>query len=199
MENKTYLIRARCPLLEINSNEPDDYITTNEDFRKFCNEVFDLEDEDNMINPVFKRFVNKISAVKTVGRKLIEYRDAQGFKRKLATSKGLVHIGYSRLREEYIYVECEDIFYRGYRVFWANLCLVNANECVPLDKNYANGNVEIIEWNRRHSTKAIKYINNKLQTIMYRVDKIFYSVEEVEADMQNPEESEMGKIIETML
>ena len=199
MNENTYIIVAKSPVLEINSNDYGNYITTNDDFKKFCNDIFDLEAEKNDVNPVFQRYVKKVYSANTVYKTFIEDRDAEGFKKKVLTKRGNVRIGYSRIRVEYIYVEHNGLYYRGFRVFFANLCLANANKYTPLDKNYGNGNVEIILWNKRHFTKAIKYINNKLQTIMYCVDKIFYSLEEAEQDMKNPSESNLGKVIETML
>lgn len=197
-KEKIYLIEARCPSLDVDSKEFDNFITSNEDFKKFCQEVFDLEDADPF-DPVFLRYVKKFEKVTVCKEKVFEERDIQGIQKVVATKKGKVKVGYTRVRENRIYIENNGVYLRGYKVFWADLCLVGAMNFVPLDKSLGNGNIEILQWNKRKSTKGIRFIHNKVQSIMYVVDMEFSSLEEMQKDIENPKDLNLTSLIEPLL
>jgi len=197
MNEELFLVSARHPSLG-SAGEFVDYITTNEDFRRFTSEVFDLT-ADNRGNELFRQYIRMFQKVQFVGTGLIEDRAVQGIEKVISTSQGDVKIGYSRVRENRIYVECEGKYLRGIRGFWADLCLVNAMDFVPLDKSKGDGNIEILMWNKRKSIKSIKFIHNKVQSILYVVDMEFGSEEEVQADMENPKDLNLSVIFEPIL
>lgn len=62
-----------------------------------------------------------------------------------------------------------------------------------------NGNIEIIEWNKRKSTKAVRFIHNKIQSLLYVVDMEFMTFEDMEKDMEKPQEVNIRAIIEPLL
>ena len=70
---------------------------------------------------------------------------------------------------------------------------------VPLDKSKGDGNIEILMWNKRKSIKSIKFIHNKVQSILYVVDMELGSEEEVQADMENPKDLNLSVIFEPIL
>lgn len=197
MNEELFLVSARHPSLG-SAGEFVDYITTNEDFRRFTSEVFDLT-ADNRGNELFRQYIRMFQKVQFVGTGLIEDRAVQGIEKVISTSQGDVKIGYSRVRENRIYVECEGKYLRGIKGFWADLCLVNAMDFVPLDKSKGDGNIEILMWNKRRSIKSIKFIHNKVQSILYVVDMEFGSEEEVQADMENPKDLNLSVIFEPIL
>lgn len=197
-KQKLYLIEARCPSLDVDSKEFDNFITSNEDFQKFCQEVFDLEDADPF-DPVFLRYIKRFERVSVCMEKVFEDRNIQGIQKVVETRKGKVKVGYTRVRENRIYIENNGVYLRGYKVFWADLCLVGAMDFVPLDKSLGNGNIEIIQWNRRKSTKGIRFIHNKVQSIMYVVDMEFSSLEEMQKDIDNPKDLNLTSLIEPLL
>lgn len=197
-KEKLYLIEARCPSLDVDSKEFDNFITSNEDFKKFCQEVFDLEDAD-LFDPVFLRYIKRFERVSVCMEKVLEDRDIQGIQKVVETKKGKVKVGYTRVRENRIYIENKGVYLRGYKVFWADLCLVGAMDFVPLDKSLGNGNIEILQWNKRKSTKGIRFIHNKVQSIMYVVDMEFSSLEEMQKDIANPKDLNLTSLIEPLL
>lgn len=197
MNEELFLVSARHPSLG-SAGEFVDYITTNEDFRRFTSEVFDLT-ADNRGNELFRQYIRMFQRVQFVGYGLIEDRAVQGIEKVITTSQGDVKIGYSRVRENRIYVEFGGKYLRGIRGFWADLCLVNAMDFVPLDKSKGDGNIEILMWNKRKSIKSIKFIHNKVQSILYVVDMEFGSEEEVQADMENPKDLNLSVIFESIL
>lgn len=197
MNEELFLVSARHPSLG-SAGEFVDYITTNEDFRRFTSEVFDLT-ADNRGNELFRQYIRMFQKVQFVGNGLIEDRAVQGIEKVIPTSQGDVKIGYSRVRENRIYVECEGKYLRGIKGYWADLCLVNAMDFVPLDKSKGDGNIEILMWNKRRSIKSIKFIHNKVQSILYVVDMEFGSEEEVQADMENPKDLNLSVIFEPIL
>lgn len=197
MNEELFLVSARHPSLG-SAGEFVDYITTNEDFRRFTSEVFDLT-ADNRGNELFRQYIRMFQKVQFVGTGLIEDRAVQGIEKVISTSQGDVKIGYSRVRENRIYVECEGKYLRGIKGYWADLCLVNAMDFVPLDKSKGDGNIEILMWNKRKSIKSIKFIHNKVQSILYVVDMELGSEEEVQADMENPKDLNLSVIFEPIL
>lgn len=128
-----------------------------------------------------------------------EDRAGQGIERVVATGKGDIKIGYTRIRENRIYVECSGRFYRGIKTFFADLCLIGAMDFVPLDKSRGDGNIEILMWNKRKATKGIRFIHNKIQSVLYVVDMEFGSEEEMQADLNDPKELNLGLIIGPLL
>ena len=197
-ETPFYLIRARSPLLDIESTEYDNFIATNESFKLFCQDVFDLEGSDPL-DPVFLRYVQYFDRVAVHLKKTREDRQIQGIEKLIDLPEGKVKIGYTRVRENLIYVEHKGKYLRGYQVFWADLCLVNAMNFVPLDKSVGNGNIEILQWNKRKATKGVRFIHNKIQSIMYAVDAEFATKEEMQQDIDNPKELNLTLLIAPML
>ncbi|WP_324823649.1 hypothetical protein [Sinanaerobacter sp. ZZT-01] len=197
MSNKYYFIKARHPQMGLNIGF-DNYICTNEDFKRFCNDVFDLE-HDKEYDPVFSRFVRQVESVVKVEETESEDRTIEGIQKMVETSKGNVKIGYTRVRENRIYVQVGEIYLRGYKIFTADLCLVNAMDFIPLDKSKGNGNVEIIEWNKRKATKGIKFIHNKIENILYLVDMLFQTYEAMREDVENPTELNLTFFIEPLI
>ena len=96
-------------------------------------------------------------------------------------------------------MECAGKFLRGIKGSWTNLCLVGAMDFVPMDKSRGDGNIEILIWNKRKATKGIKFIHNKVQSILYVVDMEFGSEKEVQADMENPKDLNLSVIFEPIL
>lgn len=70
---------------------------------------------------------------------------------------------------------------------------------VPLDKSRGDGNIEILMWNKRKATKGIRFIHNKIQSVLYVVDMEFGSEEEMQADLNDPKELNLGLIIGPLL
>lgn len=114
-------------------------------------------------------------------------------------SKGMSATPYTRVREERIYVRLGNTYIRGYKVFFGDLGLIGAMEYIPLDKNYGKGNVDIIEWTKLHSVKGLRFIGNKIQNILYIVDKVFKSEEEMNKDIEEPTELDISLFLQQML
>lgn len=199
-KDNLFLVSGKSPILECNRFDFCKYITTSEEFKTFTSEIVDLEKlEEGEVNTEYRQFVAAFERVILEGESEYEDRAIQGIERLVDTDKGKVKIGFTRVRENRIYVRSEDGFYRGIKVFFADLCLIGAMDFVPLDKSLGNGNIEILEWNKRKSTKKIKFIHNKVQSILYVVDMEFESLEKMQNDMDNPKELNLSAIIEPLL
>lgn len=195
-----FLLTAKSPLLGYGIDGYADYITTSQEFKEFTHSVVDLElMEEGVVNTEYAQYVKTFSKVEKIAEMEHEDRAIQGLVKTVKTSKGKVKIGYSRVRENRIYVAGNNRYYRGIRVFFADLCLVNAMDFVPLDKSIGFGNIEILKWNKRTSTKAIKFIHNKIQSILYVVDMEFDTETAMLEDIDNPKDLNLVPIIEPLL
>lgn len=197
MSDELYMVKARSSIAPPEAGFLD-YIATNEDFQKFAREVIDLSAE-NPLNPAFSRYVRQFKRIKLHGETLVEDRAIQGIEKVVDTKVGKVNIGYTRVRENRIYVSAEGQFYRGIRAFFGDICLVNAMDFTPLDKSEGDGNIEILVWNKRTSTKGIRFIHNKIQSILYVVDLEFESEESMLRDMENPSDLNLSLIFEPII
>ncbi len=178
----------------------DNYISNNASFKRFCEDVFDLSTELEEQPTHFRRYVPVCVKVEVVDETMIEKRALEGIYRVVDTNKGKVKIGFTRTRENRIYVKINDnLFLRGYRVFFGDLGLVKAMDYIPLDKNYGNGNIDIIEWNKEKNTKAIRFINNRIENIMYIVDMQFRTEKAMLEDIENPMEVNLTPIIQELM
>lgn len=195
-----YLLTAKSPLVDYGIEGYAEYIATSQEFKEFTHSVVDLElMEEGVVNTEYAQYVKTFSKVKKVMELEFEDRAIQGIVKTVDTQKGKVKIGYSRVRENRIYVAGDERYYRGIKVFFADLCLINAMDFVPLDKSIGFGNIEILKWNKRTSTKAIKFIHNKIQSILYVVDMEFESENAMLEDMDNPKDLNLIPIIEPLL
>lgn len=197
MNEELFLINAKHPSLGSTGNFLE-YIATNTEFKKFTSEVFDLTD-DNRDNELFRTYVRMFRRVQFVGEFAVEQQAAQGIEKTVPLTQGVAKIGYTVAKEDRIYVECAGKFLRGIKGSWTNLCLVGAMDFVPMDKSRGDGNIEILIWNKRKATKGIKFIHNKVQSILYVVDMEFGSEKEVQADMENPKDLNLSVIFEPIL
>ena len=66
-------------------------------------------------------------------------------------------------------------------------------------KSLGDGNIEILLWNKRKSTKGIRFIHNKIQSILYVVDMEFDCEDEMREDMENPKGLNLGLLLGSML
>lgn len=194
-----YLVVGRSPVYGLQAPKFESYITTSDEFKSFCKDMIDLDAEGQEVNATYSRYIRHISKVSEIGKTEFEDRAIQGIERTFQTEKGLVKIGFTRIREDRIYVQFDDRYLRGFKVFFADLCLVNSMDFVPLDKSMGDGNIEIIEWNKRKSTKAVRFIHNKVQSLLYVVDMEFMTFEDMEKDMETPQEVNIRAIIEPLL
>ena len=198
MSEELYLIRAKHPAIAKSTTDFANYIATREEFKQYAGEIFDIF-EDCQSNALFRDYVRYFQRVRLIDESYEEDRAGQGIERVVATGKGDIKIGYTRIRENRIYVECGGRFYRGIKTFFADLCLVGAMDFVPLDKSRGDGNIEILMWNKRKATKGIRFIHNKIQSVLYVVDMEFGSEEEMQADLNDPKELNLGLIIGPLL
>lgn len=199
-EKLLYMIRGRSPILECTSSDFFDFIATSEEFKRFTRNVVDIDavlSGKPTDSPFGMRFFGKV--VTKRGASEFEDRAIQGIERVVETPKGKVKIGFTQIRENRIYVFDGAKYYRGIKVFFSDLCLVGAMDYTPLDKSLGDGNIEIIKWNKRTSTKAIKFIHNKVQSILYIQDMEFKTEEDMFLDMENPKELNLSSIIEPLL
>lgn len=177
-----------------------EYITTNEDFKRFCGNVIDLENT-NKSDTLFSRCVESIEKADLLNKVLVEDRAIQGIQKVIETKKGKVKIGFTRIRKNLIYVLVEDDnrYLRGFSVLFADLCLVHAMNFIPLDKSTGDGNIQILKYNKRKATKGIKFIHNKVESILYMVDLEFETYEEMLQDIDNPKDINYALFIEPIL
>ena len=194
-----FIVRGRSGIQECSDEEFYDFITTSEEFKKFTRNAVDLDVQER--NSVCDKGTRIQHFSKAIKKGFLEFEDRaiQGIERVVDTQKGKVKIGFTQIRENRIYVYDGEKYHRGIKVFFSDLCLVGAMDYVPLDKSLGNGVLEIILWNKRTSTKAIKFIHNKLQSILYIIDMEFENEEDMLLDMENPQELNLTSIIEPLL
>ena len=198
MNDGLFLVSARHPSLDLSSSTFVNYIATNEEFKKFTSEVFDLT-EDNSSNALFAAYVKMFQRVHFVSESSCEMESAIGIERIMSSQQGDVKVGYTKTKEDRIYVECNGKYLRGVKGWWKDLCLVNAMDFIPLDKSLGDGNIEILLWNKRKATKGIRFIHNKIKSVLYVVDTEFDTEDEMERDMENPEEINLGLLLGSLL
>lgn len=196
MSEDLFIISARSAEVDLVVNDFEYYITTNELFNKFFKENTVLSSDFRDSHPHLATYVKEIRKAEKVGENYTENRDIQGIREEI----GSAVVGFSRVREEFVYVKCQGVYFRGLRVFFGDLGKIIAEGHIePLDKDVGNGNIEIIVWNKRKSVSEVKFIHNKLQSIMYVIDLSFDSYEEVIEDMKNPQYINLSRIIEPLL
>lgn len=198
MNEDLYLVNARHPSMDISSAPFVNYIATNAEFKQFTSEVFDLT-EDNRSNALFATYIKRFQRVQFIDEYTREEESEIGVEKVMSTHRGEVKIGYTQTKEGRIYVECDGKFLRGIKGWWKDLCLVNAMDFVPLDKSLGDGNIEILLWNKRKATKGIRFIHNKIRSILYVVDMEFDSEDEMREDMKNPKGINLGLLLGSML
>lgn len=198
MNEDLFLVNARHPSVDISMAPFVNYIATNAEFKQFTSEVFDLT-ADNRSNALFATYIKRFQRVQFVDEYSREEESMTGIERVMSTHRGDVKIGYTQTREERIYIECNGKFLRGIKGWWKDLCLVNAMDFIPLDKSLGDGNIEILLWNKRKSTKGIRFIHNKIQSILYVVDMEFDCEDEMREDMENPKGLNLGLLLGSML
>jgi len=197
-DKELYFVSVKNPTLPL-STHYEEYIATSEDFKAYCNEVFDLNTDSDYENLILKRYLRAKKKVKFIAETYNEGRTIQGFRRIVETKKGSVKIGFTRFREHRIYVQAGEIYLRAYRVFLADLCTDNSWGFEPLNKFDNGGNIEVIEWNKRPCRKGIIYINNKLQNILYIIDGYFETKRQMENDIKNPKPLDLECFIKGLL
>lgn len=197
-EKTIYFIRAKSPVLGISQQSFENYLTTNELFKRFCSNVLDLEQSEEY-DPVSARYLEYKEKVKVFAEHMQEYYEEKGKELIVGTEKGKVKIGFSRIVENRIYVEWNNVYLRGFRVNISDLCLVDALDYVPLDKEVGLGNIEIIKWNKRRAVKSIKVVHNEVESIMFVVDMVLNTFEEVQEDIEHPKDLNLGLLIESLL
>ena len=198
MNEDLFLVNARHPSVDISMTPFVNYIATNAEFKQFTSEVFDLT-ADNRSNALFATYIKKFQRVQFVNEYSREEESMTGIERVMSTHRGDVKIGYTQTREDRIYIECNGKYLRGIKGWWKDLCLVNAMDFIPLDKSLGDGNIEILLWNKRKSTKGIRFIHNKVQSILYVVDMEFDCEDEMRKDMENPKGLNLGLLLGPML
>lgn len=197
-DKEFYFLSVKHPMLPL-SSDFEEYLATNEDFKKYCGEVFDLETKTEYDAIALGRILRAKKKVEFIQDTYFEDRTMEGFRRIIKTQNGNVKIGFTRVREHRIYVKAGDIYLRGYKVFLADLCLDNAWGFEPLNKLDNNGNIEIIEYNKRPCRKGIKYINNKLQNILFIIDMVFDTKRQMENDIKAPKPLNLEGFVKSLL
>ncbi len=197
-DNEFYFISVKHPTLPLSSNF-EEYLATNDDFRNYCGEVFDLDPKTEYDAIALRRVLRAKKRVEFIQETYFEDRTMEGFRRIVKTQSGNVKIGFTRVREHRIYVKVGDVYLRGYKVFLADLCLDNAWGFEPLNRLDNNGNIEILEYNKRPCRKGIKYINNKLQNILFIIDMVFETRRQMENDIKSPKPLNLEGFIASLL
>ena len=174
------------------------FITTNEEFVEFYQGAFDLV--KNQGERTFHNYI--LMAKPVVVHTTTIHRESDvinGKQRLIPTEKGKVKIGYTKIKEDRIYVELDGVYYRGYKVTLHDLCLVNAMDFRPLDRSKGDRNIKIIEHNKRKSIKHIRFAYNIIESRLYIVDMWFSSLKNVERDVLNPKALNLAWVIEPLL
>ena len=70
---------------------------------------------------------------------------------------------------------------------------------VPLDKSIGDGNIEILKYNKRKSTKGFKFIHNKKDSSLYVVDLEFDTYEDMLKDIEDPKDVDYSLVIEPII
>ncbi|WP_040660735.1 hypothetical protein [Oscillibacter ruminantium] len=174
------------------------FITTNEEFVEFYQGAFDLV--KNQGERTFHNYI--LMAKPVVVHTTTIHRESDvinGKQRLIPTEKGKVKIGYTKIKEDRIYVELDGVYYRGYKVTLHDLCLVNAMDFRPLDRSKGDRNIIIIKHNKRKSIKSIKVAHNIVASRLYILDMWFRTLELMNKDVLNPMELYLAKVIEPLL
>ena len=100
-DKQLYVVKGRSP--KSFNARISEYITTNEDFKKFCKDVIDLETTDKT-NSVFRICVRNIEKAEMLDSLLVEDRAIQGIEKLIETQNGKVKIGFTKIRKNLIYV-----------------------------------------------------------------------------------------------
>lgn len=196
MSEDLFVISARSAEVDLVVNEFEYYITTNKLFNQFFKENTVLSPAFREDNPHLVPYIKEIRKADKIGEQYLENRAIEGITETIGSDV----VGFSRVREEFIYVKCQGIYFRGLRVFFADLGkLLKDGHFEPLDKSVGNGNIEIIVLNKRKEVSEVKFIHNKLQSIMYVIDLSFDTYEEVIEDMKNPQYINLSRILEPLL
>lgn len=193
-----YMVVCRSPNFYPRTPEFRTFVTTNKEFVEFYQGAFDLI--KNQGERTFHNYV--LMAEPVVVHTTTIHRESDvinGKQRLIATSKGKVKIGYTKIKEDRIYVELDGVYYRGYKVTFHDLCLVNAMDFRPLDKSKGDRNIKIIEHNKRKSIKHIRFAYNIIESRLYVVDMWFNTLELMNKDIVNPRELKLAKVIEPLL
>lgn len=173
------------------------FITTNKEFVEFYAGAFDLI--KNQGERTFHNYVLMAKPVVVHTTTTHHESDAKGKQRLITTEKGKVKIGYTKIKEDRIYVELDGAYYRGYKVTFHDLCLINAMDFRPLDKSKGDRNIKIIEHNKRKSIKHIKVAYNIIESRLYILDMWFSTLELMNKDVLKPMDLDLAKVIEPLL
>lgn len=199
MGEELFLIKARSAALNLTCNEFEAYITSNEAFNQFMKANIELSPTFIEENPKYRLYLQAIFSTEKVGESLKEDRAIEGIKETVQLDDSAVVVGFSRVREEFVYVRVQDTYFRGIKVFFGDLGKITNSGVIPLDKSIGNGNYEILLWNKRKLVSEIRFIHNKVQSILYVVDKVFDTHEEVLQDMRKPKEIDLTRILAPLL
>ena len=199
MGEELFLIKARSAALNLTCNEFEAYITSNEAFNQFMKANIELSPTFIEENPKYRLYLQAIFSTEKVGESLKEDRAIEGIKETVQFDGSAVVVGFSRVREEFVYIKVQETYFRGIKVFFGDLGKITNLGVTPLDKTVGNGNYEILLWNKRKNVSEVRFIHNKIESIMYVVDNVFDSFEEVEADMINPQDINLSKILLPLL
>ncbi|MEG1723754.1 MAG: hypothetical protein RR313_00030 [Anaerovoracaceae bacterium] len=202
MEDDTfYLISAKTPKLALTSQLFEQYITTNASFLEYFDGIADLEDffADN-VPTCFSRFLMEIQEVSVIVQNTKESNCIEGITRIVQEGKRKAKIAYTGIKEEKIYVEAEGRYLRGFQVLLTDLCLIQTLNYIPLDKSIGGGNIRILQWNKRKLIKeGPSKVHNQIESILYVVDKEFTSMSDVLADIEQPSDIDLGKLLSMVL
>lgn len=197
-DDEVFFISVKHPQESI-SAEYEDFLATNEDFKRYCSEVFSLEPDNPTESMALKRYIRAKKSVKVIKQTYTEDKAEKGFRRTITTKKGNVKIAYTEVKENRIYVQVGNLYLRGYRVFLADLCLDSSTGFIPLNNADNVGNIEILQYSKRSCRKGVKYIKNKLQNILYIVDRVFMTERQMQNDIENPKEVDLSKFVKKLL
>ncbi|MEA4994173.1 MAG: hypothetical protein VB060_10155 [Oscillibacter sp.] len=193
-----YMVVCRSPTFYPRTPEFRIFITTNKEFIEFYQGAFDLI--KNQGERTFHNYVLMADPVIVHTTTAHNESDViKGKQRLITTNSGKVKIGYTKIKEDRIYVEVDGWYYRGYKVTFHDLCLVNAMDFTPLDKSKGDRNIIIIEHNKRKSIKSIKVAHNIVASRLYILDMWFSTLELMNKDVMNPMELYLAKVIEPLL
>ncbi|MBQ9097511.1 MAG: hypothetical protein IJY55_03860 [Clostridia bacterium] len=197
-EKDMYFVSIRNPQLPLQSGY-EEYIATAEDFKKYCNEVFELDNNNELDDFLLSSYLRAKVKVEVIQETYNEDRTIEGFRRIVETSKGSIKVAYTAYRENRVYVRAGNVYLRGYRVFFSNLCTDNSDGFEPLNKLDNGGNIEVLQWNTRPCRRGIQYINNKLQNILFIIDAVYKSKKQMEYDINHPKPINLEKFIIALL
>lgn len=199
-EQNIFIVIAKSPILECKPKDFTAYITTTEGFEAFTAGVINLSAlEDKHIPLELTQILRAFEKAEVIDYTLFEDRAIQGIVREIETCKGKVEVGFTRVREHRIYVMSRGKYYRGVKAFLGDFCLIQSTEYIPLDKTLGDGNIDILDWTKRKSVKGMKFVHNRVENLLYVVDMIFKSLEEMKKDMKDPKDINLAILIESLL